>query len=96
MSAALPGAIAAATNRTCPVLGVALSVGALGPLDAVYSMISMPPGVPLQFCGVDKPGLANAALAAVQVLALTDEEVAEKLQNWFENNTKPSQIGAAL
>lgn len=64
MAAALPGALAAASDMQVPVIGV--------PLDehGVDSCIYMPPGVPVLIAGVGKAGLKNAAIAALQVLAI--------------------------
>src|SRR3972149_4830317 len=80
LSAALPGAIAAHTTR--PVLGVPVS-GKIS-LDALLSVVPMPPGVPVAAGGLDRGG--NAALLAVQILALSDPELAKKLH---EHRKKP-------
>ena len=74
LSAALPGAIAAHTTR--PVIGVPVS-GKIS-LDALLSVVQMPPGVPVAAVGLDRG--ENAALLAIQILAINDPDLAEKLQ----------------
>ena len=74
MAAALPGVIAAHT--TLPVIGVPIK-GMLDGLDAMLSIIQMPPGIPVATVGVN--GAMNAAILAVEMLALVDDTVAEKL-----------------
>ena len=78
MAAALPGVLAAHTPL--PVIGVPLSGSALGGSDALYSIVQMPPGVPVATVGIDAAG--NAALLAVQILALNDSALAEKLTEY--------------
>ena len=75
MAAALPGVIAAGT--TLPVIGVPIH-GMLDGLDAMLSIIQMPPGIPVATVGVD--GAQNAGILAAEMLALTDEQLAEKLK----------------
>ena len=79
MAAALPGVIAA--NTTLPVIGVPIK-GMLDGLDAMLSIIQMPPGIPVATVGVN--GALNAALLAVEMLALSDAAVAEKLGAYKE------------
>lgn len=74
MAAALPGVIAAST--TLPVIGVPIK-GMLDGLDAMLSIIQMPPGIPVATVGVN--GAMNAAILATEMIALCDEEVAEKV-----------------
>ncbi|NLO74337.1 MAG: 5-(carboxyamino)imidazole ribonucleotide mutase [candidate division WS1 bacterium] len=74
-SAALPGVLAAHTQL--PVIGVPLSGSPLGGQDALYSMIQMPPGVPVATVGVDTA--RNAALLAARILALSDPGLAQAL-----------------
>src|SRR3989442_1343444 len=78
LSAALPGTIAAHTTR--PVIGVPVS-GKVN-LDSILSITQMPPGVPVAAVGLDRG--ENAALLAVQILALTDEGLAKKLREHRE------------
>ncbi len=74
MAAALPGVIAAST--TLPVIGVPIK-GMLDGLDAMLSIIQMPPGIPVATVGVN--GAQNAAILAVELLALSDEALAARL-----------------
>lgn len=78
MAAHLAGAVAAHT--TLPVIGVPLSGGALNGVDALYATAQMPRGVPVATVAVD--GALNAALLAVEVLAVTDGGLAERLDTY--------------
>ena len=80
MAAALPGVIAAQT--TLPVIGVPIK-GMLDGLDALLSIVQMPPGIPVATVGVN--GAQNAALLAVQMLALGDVALAERLKAYKES-----------
>lgn len=71
MAAALPGVIAAET--TLPVIGVPIKGSALDGMDAMLSIIQMPPGLPVATVAVN--GAQNAAILAVQMLALSDEDI---------------------
>ena len=75
MAAALPGVIAAST--TLPVIGVPIK-GMLDGLDAMLSIIQMPPGIPVATVGVN--GAMNAAILAMEMLALSDSSIAEHLK----------------
>ena len=75
LAAALPGVVAAHTSL--PVIGVPLAAGALNGVDSLYSIVQMPPGVPVATVGIG--GAKNAAVLAAQILALIDDGVAEKL-----------------
>ena len=77
MAAALPGVIAAST--TLPVIGVPIK-GMLDGLDAMLSIIQMPPGIPVATVGVN--GAQNAAILAVEMLALSDEGIAHRLSDY--------------
>ena len=77
MAAALPGVIAAST--TLPVIGVPIK-GMLDGLDAMLSIIQMPPGIPVATVGVN--GARNAAILAMEMIALTDEQVAQRLAEY--------------
>lgn len=79
MAAALPGVIAAST--TLPVIGVPIK-GMLDGLDAMLSIIQMPPGIPVATVGVN--GAQNAAILAVEMLALSDDALAERLVAYKE------------
>lgn len=75
MAAHLAGAVAA--NTTLPVVGVPLSGGALSGVDALYATVQMPRGIPVATVAID--GAMNAALLVVQMLAITDAGLAQKL-----------------
>ena len=75
MAAALPGVIAA--NTTLPVIGVPVK-GMLDGLDALLSIVQMPPGIPVATVGVN--GAQNAAILAAEMLALSDEALASRLK----------------
>lgn len=75
MAAHLAGAIAA--NTTLPVIGIPMRSGALDGVDALYSTVMMPSGIPVATVAID--GAVNAALLAVEMLAITDEALARKL-----------------
>ena len=79
MAAALPGVIAAST--TLPVIGVPIK-GMLDGLDAMLSIIQMPPGIPVATVGVN--GAQNAAILAAEMLALSDENLAKNLAEYKE------------
>lgn len=75
MAAHLAGAIAA--NTTLPVIGIPISSKNLGGMEALLSTVQMPSGIPVATVAID--GGANAALLAIQMLAVTDNELAAKL-----------------
>ena len=79
MAAALPGVIAAST--TLPVIGVPIK-GMLDGREAMLSIIQMPPGIPVATVGVN--GAQNAAILAAEMLALSDEAVAQRLVAYKE------------
>lgn len=80
MAAALPGVIAAST--TLPVIGVPVKGSVLDGMDAVFSILQMPPGIPVATVAIN--GALNAAILAVQMLALSDEALAEKFAAYKE------------
>ena len=75
MAAHLAGVVAAHT--TLPVIGVPLSGGALNGVDALYATVQMPRGIPVATVAID--GSANAGILAAEILAVTDENVAARL-----------------
>ena len=77
MAAALPGVIAASTPL--PVIGVPIK-GMLDGLDAMLSIIQMPPGIPVATVGVN--GAQNAAILAAEMIALGNDEIAQKVEAW--------------
>lgn len=80
MAAALPGVIAA--NTTLPVIGIPIKGSTLDGVDALYSIIQMPPGIPVATVAIN--GAMNAAILAVQMLSLADEELAKKFAAYKE------------
>jgi 5-(carboxyamino)imidazole ribonucleotide mutase len=85
MAAHLAGAVAGQT--TLPVIGVPLSGGALNGVDALYATVQMPKGIPVATVAVD--GAMNAALLAVQMLAIDDEKLADELARHREEMAPP-------
>lgn len=83
MAAALPGVIAAQT--TLPVIGVPIK-GMLDGLDALLSIVQMPPGIPVATVGVN--GALNAAILAAEMLALSDAQLHQKMVDYKENLKK--------
>lgn len=77
MAAHLAGAIAA--NTTLPVIGIPIKSAGLGGIDALLSTVQMPSGIPVATVAID--GAVNAALLCVEILAVTDSELAENLDN---------------
>lgn len=77
MAAHLAGAVAAHT--TLPVIGVPLKSGALSGIDALYSTVQMPPGIPVATVGID--GAKNAAYLACEILSIKYPEIAKKLES---------------
>ena len=75
MAAHLAGAIAA--NTTLPVIGIPMKSGNLGGIDALLSTVQMPSGIPVATVAVD--GAVNAALLCAEILAVTDDVIAAKL-----------------
>ena len=78
MAAALPGVIAAST--TLPVIGVPIKGSVLDGVDALYSIIQMPPGIPVATVGINAS--MNAAILAMEMIALTDAAVADRLRTY--------------
>ena len=87
MAAHLAGALAART--ALPVIGVPLTAkDGLEGVDALLSTIQMPPGVPVATMAIGSAGAKNAAIFAVQILALTDKELEKKLYNFKKSQQK--------
>ncbi|HPW77440.1 MAG TPA: 5-(carboxyamino)imidazole ribonucleotide mutase, partial [Candidatus Omnitrophota bacterium] len=76
----LAGAVAAHT--TLPVIGVPLAATDLSGMDALLATVQMPAGIPVATVAVGKPGAKNAALLAVQILSLTNSELAKVLESY--------------
>ena len=79
-AAHLGGVVAAHT--TLPVIGVPIDSSALKGMDALLSTVQMPPGVPVATVSIGKPGATNAGVLAVQMLALADASLAERLTQY--------------
>src|SRR5712692_8525226 len=79
-AAHLAGVIAAHTTR--PVIGIPIQTSAMGGLDSLLSTVQMPGGVPVATMAIGAGGARNAGLFAVQILALTDAALAEKLKEY--------------
>ena len=97
-AAHLPGMTAAMT--TLPVFGVPVESKALSGLDSLYSIVQMPPGVPVGTLAIGRPGAVNAALIAASVLALGDPALSDRLEAWRKRQTEtvadvPSNEGGA-
>jgi 5-(carboxyamino)imidazole ribonucleotide mutase len=87
MAAHLAGACAA--NTTLPVIGVPVSGGALDGVDALYSTVQMPPGMPVATVAIN--GAGNAGLLAAQILSIEDDELAKKLAD-LRSEWKPKRL----
>ncbi|MFQ6341666.1 5-(carboxyamino)imidazole ribonucleotide mutase [Campylobacter sp. VTCC 70190] len=79
MAAHLAGAVAAYTTK--PVLGVPMPGGNLASMDSLFSTVQMPSGIPVGTLAIGKAGAINAAYLAMQILALNDEDLSQKLKN---------------
>lgn len=88
-AAHLAGAIAA--NTTLPIIGIPVKSSTMDGLDSLLSTVQMPSGIPVATVAID--GAKNAALLAIQILAVTDSELAEKLNN--DRQTAASKVLAA-
>jgi len=86
MSAALSGVLASKT--TLPVIGVPINSGPLNGVDAVLSIIQMPPGVPVGCMSIGAAGATNAAIYAAQILAVSDEALAARLRQFKDDQAK--------
>ena len=84
-AAHLPGMLAA--NTHLPVLGVPVESAALKGMDSLLSIVQMPAGVPVGALAIGHPGAKNAALLAVQILALSDTKLEKSIKNWREKQT---------
>ena len=77
MSAALPGFIASLTTR--PVIGIPIDSGLPGGIDALLSMVQMPPGLPVATVAVGKAGARNAAILAAEILGVFEDSIKDRL-----------------
>ena len=79
-AAHLPGMIASKTD--IPVIGVPINATDLRGVDSLYSIVQMPKGYPVATMAIGSPGAFNAAIFAIQVLAITDEVIGQKIRDW--------------
>ena len=79
-AAHLPGMIASKTD--IPVIGVPINATDLRGVDSLYSIVQMPKGYPVATMAIGSPGAFNAAIFAIQVLAVTDKVISQKIQDW--------------
>jgi len=86
MAAHLPGVLAAHT--TLPVIGVPLPGSELNGVDALYSMVQMPSGVPVATMAIGKAGAINAAVFAVKILAVADDNINKRLKEFNQLGCK--------
>ena len=86
MAAHLPGFVAALT--TLPVIGVPLAGSELHGVDALYSIVQMPAGIPVATVAVGSAGAKNAAVLAAEILALHDDDLAAKLRDFRAHGAK--------
>ena len=84
-AAHLPGMLAA--NTHLPVLGVPVESAALQGMDSLLSIVQMPAGVPVGTLAVGQAGAKNAALLALQILALSDPQLSSRIQEWRATQT---------
>lgn len=84
LAAHLAGAVAAHSVK--PVIGVPMDAGSLKGLDSLLSTVQMPGGIPVACVAIGKPGAKNAGYLAVQMLAITNQDLAEKLRAEREAN----------
>ncbi|ASY64238.1 Phosphoribosylaminoimidazole carboxylase catalytic subunit [Sinorhizobium sojae CCBAU 05684] len=84
-AAHLPGMCASMTPL--PVFGVPVQSRALSGQDSLLSIVQMPAGIPVGTLAIGKAGAVNAALLAAAVLALSDEELADRLDDWREQQS---------
>jgi 5-(carboxyamino)imidazole ribonucleotide mutase len=90
LAAHLPGVLASLTAR--PVIGIPLDGGSLGGADALYSVVQMPPGVPVASVAIGRAGAKNAAHLAARILALSDEGVAERVRAFRDDQAAKAEL----
>jgi 5-(carboxyamino)imidazole ribonucleotide mutase len=86
MAAHLPGVVAA--NTTLPVIGVPLSGSDLRGLDALFSIVQMPAGIPVATVSIGPAGARNAAVLAAEIIALSSRKVKKKLEEFRKRGSK--------
>ncbi|GAT90471.1 5-(carboxyamino)imidazole ribonucleotide mutase [Apilactobacillus kunkeei] len=85
-AAHLPGMLAA--NTTLPVIGIPVKTSTLNGVDSLLSIVQMPSGVPVATVAIGDAGAKNAALLAAQILAISDDKIAQNLDDFRERQTK--------
>ena len=85
MAAHLAGAVAAHSFK--PVIGIPIESGGLGGLDALLSTAQMPPGIPVATVAIGKAGAKNSAILAIQMLSISDKNMADKFSKYRANLT---------
>ena len=86
MAAHLPGVVA--SHTTLPVIGVPLSGSELNGVDALYSIVQMPAGIPVATVAIGKAGARNSAVLAAEILAINDKSIKGKLFEFRKNGSK--------
>jgi 5-(carboxyamino)imidazole ribonucleotide mutase len=86
-AAALSGVVAA--HSTLPVIGIPIETKSLKGIDSLLSTVQMPGGVPVACMAIGKPGAKNAAILALEILALNDKKIADKLQIYKKRLSRP-------
>ena len=84
-AAHLPGMIASKTD--IPVIGVPINATDLRGVDSLYSIVQMPKGYPVATMAIGSPGAFNAAIFAIQVLAVTNKVIGQKIRDWRADTT---------
>lgn len=86
MAAHLPGFVAA--NTLLPVIGVPLTSSELNGVDALYSIVQMPPGIPVATVAIGAAGAKNAAVLAAEIIAVKDKKMKKRLQEFRKRGSK--------
>jgi phosphoribosylaminoimidazole carboxylase PurE protein len=86
MAAHLPGVVA--SHTALPVIGVPLCASSLSGLDSLLSMVQMPSGIPVATMAIGEAGAKNAAILAIQILALSDEKLKSKLEGFRKQGSR--------
>ena len=92
-AAHLPGMLASVTSL--PVIGVPVALGKLDGMDSLLSIVQMPAGVPVATLAIGEPGARNAGLLAVQILSLSDPDLARRLADWRAAQTASVALSVA-
>ncbi|TMT02591.1 5-(carboxyamino)imidazole ribonucleotide mutase [Apilactobacillus kunkeei] len=85
-AAHLPGMLAA--NTTLPVIGIPVKTSTLNGVDSLLSIVQMPSGVPVATVAIGDAGAKNAALLAAQILAISNDKIAQSLDDFRERQTR--------